>query len=407
MPRVLHLLSQRPGQTGSGITLRELIRLSTQANWQASAAYAVNSEETADSPMQGLDPKREHRLWFQMKDLPFAIPGMSDVMPYESTRWSEMNATQLDAYRQAWSAHLEQVFEAERPDLVHVHHLWLLSALLLRRNPSVPVVLHCHATALRQMQSCPHLCQEALSSLSKLDALCVLHEAQRQLIHSEFRLPLSKIHVVGAGYNESIFHAAKTRCEPGAKLLYAGKFAKSKGLDILLDLVEPLSKRFPDFELHLAGSGSGKEGRMLHERALALSPRVKSHGRLSQAELGQLMQRMHTFVLPSLYEGLPLVLIEALAAGCRLVASDLPGVRELSGQGLRAYLRVVPFASELKSDHLQADEVAPFRAALFENISLSLCEQGERDEEGLARRLDALSWDAVFKRVEKVWTACL
>ena len=39
------------------------------------------------------------------------------------------------------------------------------------------------------------------------------------------------------------------------------------------------------------------------------------------------MRAAHVFVLPSFYEGLPLVLVEALACGCRLVCTDLPGVR--------------------------------------------------------------------------------
>ena len=49
-------------------------------------------------------------------------------------------------------------------------------------------------------------------------------------------------------------------------------------------------------------------------------------GRLSDAELVRAMQRAQAFVLPSLYEGLPLVLVEAAAAGCRIVATALPEI---------------------------------------------------------------------------------
>ncbi|MDZ7663922.1 MAG: glycosyltransferase [Desulfotignum sp.] len=44
------------------------------------------------------------------------------------------------------------------------------------------------------------------------------------------------------------------------------------------------------------------------------------HGPLSHDDLGDLLRHAHVFVLPSFYEGLPLVLMEALACGCRLVA---------------------------------------------------------------------------------------
>ena len=59
--------------------------------------------------------------------------------------------------------------------------------------------------------------------------------------------------------------------------------------------------------------------------------RVTVHGPMLQAELADLFKQAHIFVLSSLFEGLPLVLLEALACGCRLVATDLPGVREVLG----------------------------------------------------------------------------
>ncbi len=417
MPRILHLLSQRPGQTGSGITLRELIGLSSEAGWKASAAYAVNIEESLDAPIPALMQEHSYPLSFQSPSLPFPIPGMSDVMPYESRRWSDMNPVDLTKYRQAWSEHLRSILDKEDVELIHAHHLWLLSSQLMKLPSKPPVVLHCHATALRQMQSCPHLRSEALQSLQSVDALCVLHEAQAELIHREFHFPERKIHVVGAGYNDAIFHfdqdarqAHRSPLTPPShhgQLLYAGKFANSKGLDILLDLVEPLSKHFPGFRLHLAGSGSGEEGRLLEQRARAMTPHVVCHGRLSQIELAKLMRQAHSFVLPSLYEGLPLVLIEALASGCRLVASDLPGVQELAKRGLDDFLGVVPFGSELQSDSLNGEQRSHFSEALLNRLIDTLESEPLRLTAPLRQLLDSMSWRGVFARVEKVWTEVL
>lgn len=54
---------------------------------------------------------------------------------------------------------------------------------------------------------------------------------------------------------------------------------------------------------------------------------VKFLGRLDQPQLAERMNQADVFVLPSFYEGLPLVVIEALACGLQVVCTDLPGVR--------------------------------------------------------------------------------
>ena len=59
-------------------------------------------------------------------------------------------------------------------------------------------------------------------------------------------------------------------------------------------------------------------------------------------ELAKLMRRCSVCVLPSFYEGLPLVLIEALACGCRLIATSLPGIKEQLAPRLGSALELVP-----------------------------------------------------------------
>ncbi len=63
--------------------------------------------------------------------------------------------------------------------------------------------------------------------------------------------------------------------------------------------------------------------------AADLGDRVKVHGPLSHETLARLMRKSHLFVLPSFFEGLPLVLMEALSSGCRILTTALPGTREL------------------------------------------------------------------------------
>ena len=64
---------------------------------------------------------------------------MSDVMPYRSSRFSALNPRQIEAYRDAWLRHLRDVIAETRPDVIHSHHVWLLSSVLRDVAPETPI----------------------------------------------------------------------------------------------------------------------------------------------------------------------------------------------------------------------------------------------------------------------------
>jgi len=121
---VLHVLSQRPLLTGSGITLDAFARRAKQKGWEQHVAVGVPSNER-NPVVGGLVRERIHPLLFGEGDLDFPVPGMSDVMPYPSTRFSSMTCDQLAAYENEWRDHLSGVIATVRPDIIHSHHVWL------------------------------------------------------------------------------------------------------------------------------------------------------------------------------------------------------------------------------------------------------------------------------------------
>ena len=145
--RVLHILSQRPSRTGSGITLDAITRQAASAGWTQAAVVGVPAGDPA--PEVGLlAPAEIFPLTFQdphspliPAQIPFPLPGMSDVMPYPSSVWSTLGQEQLAGYRQTWSAHLERVIADFAPDIIHANHLWLVSALLPDLAPHIPLVV--------------------------------------------------------------------------------------------------------------------------------------------------------------------------------------------------------------------------------------------------------------------------
>ena len=80
----------------------------------------------------------------------------------------------------------------------------------------------------------------------------------------------------------------------------------------------------PAFELTMAG---GCQDEVMKDKLEELPPWAEWLGQIPQPALAELLRRTDIFILPSYFEGLPLVLIEAMSAGAVPVSTDLPGVK--------------------------------------------------------------------------------
>ncbi len=402
--RVLHILSQRPSLTGSGVTLEATIRLAAAAGWEQSVivgTVAADPHPTVD----GLPHQRVHSLVFERDGLDFPLPGMSDVMPYPSSVFSTLTPDQLQSYREAWRQHITIVAEDFQPDLVQSHHVWIVSSLLKDILPDTPVATHCHATGLRQMSLCPHLADEVKRGCARNERFLALSAGQADLLVLTLEVPLQKIHITGSGYRAELFQGAESRQDRGETLLYIGKYSEAKGLPWLLDACERLQRHRAGLVLHVAGSGAGSEAEGLRRRMQALAPAVVMHGQLPQPALANLMRRCAVCVLPSFYEGLPLVLVEALACGCRLVATRLPGIDEQLAPSLGDFLDLVPLPRLVGVDQPRREELPAFVECLEATLSTALDKPppGEQAED-LRRALVPFTWNAVWERVAAVWS---
>ncbi len=404
-PRVLHVLSQRPGRTGSGVTLEAMVTRAEAAGWQQAVAVGVPATEPTPT-VGGLPTASTHALTFATAEpapaaprLDFPVPGMSDVMPYPSTVWSAMDSHQLDQYRATWRAHLTRLIQTFRPDVIHSHHVWLVSSLLKEIAPAVPLVITCHSTGLRQMVRLPALAREVARGCAQADHFCVLRSDHAALLADRLGVAPSRITVVGAGYDPVIFRGDRNTRRAPDTLLFVGKFSPAKGLPWLLDACEELARRRPNLHLHVAGDGSGPPAEALRSRMATMTSTVTMHGQLSQTQLADLMGRCQVCVLPSFYEGVPLVLVEAAACGCRLVATALPGVRDQILPHLGPWLSVVDLPRLRGSDTPVADDLPSFVSALTAGLGRALDGAGTPHAASLA----PFDWATVFDRVDGIW----
>lgn len=398
--RVLHVLAQRPSLTGSGVTLDALVRHAARAGWEQRVLCGV-PEGGPDPAVGGLPAWSVSTVRFGGERLPFPVPGMSDVMPYASTRFSAMDEGQLAAYRTAWREALRAQGEAFEPDVVHSHHLWLVSALVKDALPRARVVTHCHATGLRQMRLCPALADEVVRGCGRNDHFVVLTAPHAAALVEALSVTEDRVTVVGAGFAESVFHP-RGRVEPARPtLLYAGKLARAKGLPWLLDAVERVARARQGLVLDVAGGGGGDEADAIRARMERMGPLVRYRGRVGQEGLAELARASSLLVLPSFYEGLPLVLAEAVGCGCRALATRLPGIEAELAPALGEMLCLVDPPRLDGPDEPVAEDLPRFVEDLARAIDLALdLAPPAAPPPGLSE----LTWASVFSRVSGVWT---
>jgi len=116
------------------------------------------------------------------------------------------------------------------------------------------------------------------------------------------------------------------------------RLSPQKGLFDLLDAVPAVLSRFPQARFVIVGDGELREPIRKHIAAAGLQGQVRLAGSRPLDEVATWLGAADLFVLSSRYEGLPFALIEAMAAGCPVVATDVGGVGEVVADESAGYL---------------------------------------------------------------------
>lgn len=404
--RILHIISQKPDYTGSGKYVQEMIRQGQSRGHESFLVACACAD--FEMPADLLTPDRFRFIRFDGHDLGFPVMGMSDVMPYPSTVCSALTRLQIIEYKTVFARIIGSVVADFAPDVIHTNHLWMVTAVAREVAPHVPLVTTCHGSCLRQHRLCPELGDSLKASLRGIDRVIALFGQQKSEIVELLGFNPGKVDVISGGFNELCFYAGEGEDDAGAvQILYAGKLDSSKGVPWLLRSLKRIRQ---PWHLHLVGSGSGPEKDLCLELAASLGERVTVHGVLSHEKLGGLMRRCDIFALPSFFEGLPLVLLEAMACGCRIVTTNLPGARELFAVPHPSMVRMVALpALETVDRPYKADE-SLLEQRLAEALEASMDDvlNGvELDQDYIQKITGPFTWEGIFSRIEAVYSRAL
>ncbi len=270
---------------------------------------------------------------------PWSGPPRDDV--YDGP--GDLASHALDLNRQL-SAKAYALAHAHPLDLIHAHD-WLTasSALELRRAWHVPLVTTFHATEMGRHYG--HLVTDLSRQIHDWEAaLCrasnrviVCSHAMRDSLMECFQRPRHQFDIIPNGVcARSVFETEDAEVLRVARrfkghgeflLLFIGRPAHCKGLHVLLDAMPLILARHP--QVHLAVAGQGSLNLQSEVVSRGLVAHVSLLGRITDAKRNCLLQTADAAVMPSLYEPFGIVALEAMAAGCPVVASNIGGLAEV------------------------------------------------------------------------------
>ncbi|QQK08862.1 glycosyltransferase family 4 protein [Miniphocaeibacter halophilus] len=330
--KILHIIAQLPSKTGSGVYFSNLIKELNKNNEN----YAIyGHQDCVEYDFDVIPDENKFPINFNNSKLDFHIVGMSDVMPYNSTRYKDMTPKMLNTWLNNFKVQILNAYNEIKPDIIICHHLWILTSLTLDllRDRCDKIIGICHGTDIRQALQNPRLKNRYVKNLNRLDKVFALSENQVSEIVTTYNIDKNKIHVSGGGYNQDYFYKdEKLRYDENNQfinLVYAGKIADAKGVFELIDAYKQL-----DYDntiiLNIIGTPQGENIERIHKK-LDNTKNIKLFNAKNQKSLAHLFRYSSIFILPSYYEGLGLVAIEALASGMYIVSTKLDALMEVLG----------------------------------------------------------------------------
>ena len=164
------------------------------------------------------------------------------------------------------------------------------------------------------------------------DAVIVAGDADRTALLERYSLDPAAVHVIGNFVDTALFRPMPEVTRVPGHIVFVGRLESEKNVEALVEAVVDL----PGATLTVAGDGSL---RTRLEAAAGQRPgAVTFLGTRPHPELPVLLSRAAVFALPSHYEGNPKALVEAMACGVPVVATRVPGIREVVVHGDTGYL---------------------------------------------------------------------
>ena len=244
----------------------------------------------------------------------------------------------------------------EHFDLIHLQDRWFPDfslSLAYAKNAGKPFVMTLHNA--RPVGIAPHYtlfggAYDSLFGKPVLENSDLIISVSKWAISDmgHYGIPASKMIAIHNGISPSEYKPSPARSTRFRKkhgfsketklLLFVGRIIRQKGVEYLLDAMPSVLKSVPGARLVIVGRGNRLDKLQARTTKLGLEGKVRFEGFLEEEELKDALCACDAFVLPSLWEVLPVSILEAMACGKPIVASAVGGNAELVEEGFNGFL---------------------------------------------------------------------
>jgi glycosyltransferase involved in cell wall biosynthesis len=226
--------------------------------------------------------------------------------------------------------------EGFKPDVIHAHVYDAgVPAVMIGKRNGIPVVV------TEQFTGFP---RRTLNRAAVLKARYAYRNADRALpvsMHLQRAIAAygieAKFEIVPNVVDTSLFFTAerKPKTSDEKRMIFVGNLEPSqhKGYPTLLEALNLLGKRRSDWRLDVIGEGPERPAYERRTEAAKLPAHVVFHGAKPKREISEMMRGSDLFVLPSRFDNLPCVVVEALASGLPVVSTTVGGIPEMVYEG--------------------------------------------------------------------------
>ncbi len=166
---------------------------------------------------------------------------------------------------------------------------------------------------------------------------CISHFARSQVMYFADPEHWHKLKIIHCGVEPELYDRPKNSLgNETTRLLFVGRLTAIKGLRVLLEAFAEAQKQHGGLQLTLVGDGDDRAH--LERLAAPLGDAVQFTGYQTQEQVAAQLNAADIFVLPSFAEGVPVVLMEAMASTTPVISSLLAGIPELVEDGVSGYL---------------------------------------------------------------------
>lgn len=215
------------------------------------------------------------------------------------------------------------LLKKEKPDIIHTHRYVVPYVLFPAILANVLIRVHTvHNIASKELTSKGIIIQNIAYKLFNFKPVAISTKIAKT-IEETYGIKDTIVIYNGIDTKKFLDLEKKMKDNKKIKLLHIGRFAEQKNHKLLIDAFKEISLKNNNIELSLVGDGETKKEVENRVKEYKLDDKVKFLG--IRKDIPRLMKENDIFVLPSLWEGLPITLLEAMAAGLPIICTDVGG----------------------------------------------------------------------------------